>query len=70
MLNEYKESRRQSSCIPSKNKFKTQMNNKLRWLASDINFKLLHTGCLSLMGHLVYQFIETCIVSLMTSHDE
>ena len=20
-------------------------NNKLRWLASDINFKLLHTGC-------------------------
>ena len=31
--------------IPSKNKFKTQKNNKLRWLASDINFKLLHTEC-------------------------
>ena len=32
-------------CIPGKNEFKTQKNNKLRWLASDINFKLLHTGC-------------------------
>ena len=32
-------------CIPSKNKFKTQKYNKLRWLASDINFKVLHTGC-------------------------
>ena len=31
--------------IPSKNKFKTQKNSKLRWLASDINFKLLRTGC-------------------------
>ena len=31
--------------IPSKNEFKTQINNKLRWLASDINFKLLHIGC-------------------------
>ena len=31
-------------CIPSKNKFKTQINDKLRWLASDINFKLQHTG--------------------------
>ena len=31
--------------IPSKNKFKTQKHNKLRWLASNINFKLLHTGC-------------------------
>ena len=30
--------------IPSKDKFKDK-NNKLRWLASDINFKLLHTGC-------------------------
>ena len=27
--------------IPSKNKFK---NTKLRWLVSDINFKLLHAG--------------------------
>ena len=32
-------------CIPSKNKFKTQQNNELRWLAFDINFKLLHTWC-------------------------
>ena len=32
-------------CIPSENKFKAQINNKLRWLASNINFKLLHTGC-------------------------
>ena len=32
-------------CIPGKNKLKTQENNKLRWLTSDINFKLLHTGC-------------------------
>ena len=32
-------------CIPSKHKFKTQENDKSRWLASDINFKLLHTGC-------------------------
>ena len=32
-------------CIPSRNKFKTQKNNKLRWLASVINFKLLRTGC-------------------------
>ena len=32
-------------CIPSKYKFKTQKYNKLRWLASDLNFKLLHTGC-------------------------
>ena len=29
-------------CIPSRNKLK---NNKFRWLATDINFKLLHTGC-------------------------
>ena len=32
-------------CIPGKNKFKTYINNKLRWLASDINFKLLHLRC-------------------------
>ena len=32
-------------CIPSKDKFKAQRNYKSRWLASDINFKLLHTGC-------------------------
>ena len=32
-------------CIPSKNKFITQENVKLKWLASDINPKLLHTGC-------------------------
>ena len=31
-------------CIPIKNKFKTQKFNKLRWLASDINFKLPHPG--------------------------
>ena len=32
-------------CIPSKTKFKTQKkNNKLRWIASDIDFKLVHTG--------------------------
>ena len=32
--------------ILSKNKFKTRKkNNKFRWLASDIIFKLLHTGC-------------------------
>ena len=37
--------REASGCIPSKNKFKTQKNNKLRWLASDIKFKILHTGC-------------------------
>ena len=30
---------------PSENKFKTQINNTLWWIASDINFKLLHTGC-------------------------
>ena len=33
------------NCIPSNNEFKTQNTTKLRWLASDINFKLLHTGC-------------------------
>ena len=32
-------------CFPSEYKFKTQKYNKLRWLASDLNFKLLHTGC-------------------------
>ena len=32
------------SCIPSKNKFTTHKTNELRWLASDINFKLLHIG--------------------------
>ena len=33
-------------CIPSKNKFETQKkNNKLRWCASDIDFKRLHIGC-------------------------
>ena len=32
-------------CIPSRNEFKTQKNNELRWLASDINFILLHAGC-------------------------
>ena len=31
--------------MPSKNKFKTQKYNTLRWFAFDINFKLLHTGC-------------------------
>ena len=31
-------------CILSKNKFNLK-NNKSRWLASDISFKLLHTGC-------------------------
>ena len=31
--------------IPSKSKFKTNKNDKLRWFDSDINFKLLHTGC-------------------------
>ena len=30
-------------CIASKNKFKIQINIKLRWLPSDVNFKLLHT---------------------------
>ena len=35
----------EGSCIPSKSKFKTQINNELRWLASAINLKLLHTGC-------------------------
>ena len=47
-------------CIPSKNKFKTQINNKLRWLASDLNFKLLHTGCpVTLAGtSLTVQFPE------------
>ena len=43
-----------SRCIPSKNKLKTQMNNKLRWLASDINFKLLHIGCPITHGHFSY----------------
>ena len=38
-------------CIPSKNKFKTQKNNKLRWLNSDINLKLLHTGCRIARGY-------------------
>ena len=33
------------ACIPNTYKFKTQIDNKLRWFASDINFKLLHTGC-------------------------
>ena len=32
-------------CVPSKIKFKTQKSRKLRWLASDMNFKLLHIGC-------------------------
>ena len=31
-------------CIPSKHKLKTRINNKLRWLSSDINFKLPHAG--------------------------
>ena len=30
----------EGSYIPIKNEFKTQKNNKLRWLPSDINFKL------------------------------
>ena len=29
---------------------KHKTNNKLRWLASDMNFKLLHTGCLIAHG--------------------
>ena len=32
-------------CIPSKNKLKTQKYTELRWLASEITFKLLNTGC-------------------------
>ena len=37
-------------CITSKNKSKTQKFNRLRWLASDINFKLLHIGCPNAQG--------------------
>ena len=44
-------------CIPSKNKFKTIKNNKLRWLASDINFKLLHTGFA--IAHDIFQNYHT-----------
>ena len=45
------------SCIPSKNDFKTQKKIKLRWLASDINSKLLDTaGFLSLMYREVRKF--------------
>ena len=32
-------------CILSKTKFETPKENELRWLASDTNLKLLHTGC-------------------------
>ena len=32
-------------CIPGRDKFKTQRNSMFRWLATDIKFKLLHTGC-------------------------
>ena len=32
-------------CIPNENKFNTQKNNKLRWLASVMHSKLLHSGC-------------------------
>ena len=32
--------------VRSKNELKdTNKNNNLRWLATDINFKLLHIGC-------------------------
>ena len=31
--------------MSNKNKFITQKNNKLGWFATDIKFKLLHTGC-------------------------
>ena len=36
-------------CIPSKNNFRRKKNNKLRWPPSDINFKLLTLGVLSLI---------------------
>ena len=36
-------------CVPSKNKFK-EKNNKLRWLATDINFNCYTLGVLLLMA--------------------
>ena len=32
-------------CILRKNKLRTQEDNRLRWLASDVNLKLLHIEC-------------------------
>ena len=37
-------------CVLSKNKFKTQKNNKLRWLATDMNLNCYTLGVLSLMS--------------------
>ena len=37
--------KKKGGCLLSENKFKAQKDNKLRWLVSDIDFKLLHIGC-------------------------
>ena len=34
----------QGGCIPNNKNQNTTKNNKSRWLATDMNFKLLHTG--------------------------
>ena len=48
----------QGGCIPCKNNFKTQKNNKLRWLATDIDFKLLYIGCPIAHDIIVLKFRE------------
>ena len=45
--------------IPSKKKFKTQRNTKLRWLTTDVNFKLLQTGCPITHGNTIQETRET-----------
>ena len=54
--------------VPSKNKFKNTKNNKLRWLAADINFKLLHSGCPIARGKSLLK-IAYVIFVILKSHD-
>ena len=45
-------------CIPSKDNFKKQKNNKLRWFATDINVKLLHNWC-PIVHACIYLFVDS-----------
>ena len=47
-------------CVRSKNKFKTQKNNKLRWLATNINFNSYTLDVLTL-----YQALVPRVLTLM-----
>ena len=44
-------------CIPSKYEFKTQKYNKIRWLASAINFEPLHIRCPIVHEPMILTFI-------------